>query len=171
MSLDWTNAEYADGPKLAAWLADEGYTFDKNLHPTEDRAIRYWLKGRAAKLATVDAVLCKVGRHICELPDEVWCEKPLQHRPRIPAGVKEEAIRRLREGSTVEAEARRIGCSPKTVQQWSTAAGVAEEKRKAHERRKQAVLAMLRSGNHRMIDVHRETGVSLSTIDRWRTAA
>ena len=80
--LDWTCAEWADGPKLAAWLETR---VKVSLYPdTVGRAICRWRTGVAAEFWTVDRVLVAVGMHPADLPESVWRTPPRKVRARPP---------------------------------------------------------------------------------------
>lgn len=75
MKLDWTNAEWANGPKLARWCEENGIVFER-----KDDSLVEWKRGRNPQVFTVDKMMTRNLRHISELPDSVWCESPKKNR-------------------------------------------------------------------------------------------
>ncbi len=68
VKLDWTNAEQANGRKLANWCRAN------NVVPYNIDAYRKWERGQNPLIDTVDKLMVYNYRHICELPDEIWME-------------------------------------------------------------------------------------------------
>lgn len=69
---DWTTSNWADGPKVAAWVKAHGHL--RNLPSSDSRVSRVaqWEKGVKAGVAALDRMLTSFGRHLSELPDDVW---------------------------------------------------------------------------------------------------
>ena len=125
VSLTYENADYADGPKLAAWLETR---VKVSLYPdTVGRAICRWRTGVAAEFWTVDRVLVAVGFMPADLPDEVWCDPPRKVRTRPPkrrAGIGGKKLtpaqvleirREARCGVKKRVLAERFGVCPRTI--------------------------------------------------------
>lgn len=125
--LDWTNGEWINGPKLAAWLKERdrlptpnGGDCDKG---TEidwlRRRINYWASGEQASLAAADRWLTFLGCHISELPDHFWepnrkrgvSTTTRAQRHRVVAWMKEH-------GASRAATAQEFGLHPRTVLRW-----------------------------------------------------
>jgi hypothetical protein len=71
---DWTNAEKADGPKVAAWIIDNVPGVNSMNDPDAARRLRDWHKGAQVGVYALDRVLTRHGLHLSCLPDDVWCE-------------------------------------------------------------------------------------------------
>lgn len=123
--LDWTNGEWVNGPKLAAWLKER----DRLPLPCDDRCtevewlrrrINYWESGGQASLATVDRWLSFLGCHISELPDHFW--EPMAPRRVRPHSTPEERQRVLawmeEHGANQRKTADEFGLAAKTVESW-----------------------------------------------------
>jgi hypothetical protein len=109
VTLDHTNAEWADGPKVAAWL--EGRV-KVSLYPGWlGRAIARWRAGNCANFYTVDKVLTKVGYMPSDLPEDVWRDSPLNYRRPVPRGRKlsEGDVRDIRVRLAAGASQRELG--------------------------------------------------------------
>lgn len=165
---DWTNAEWADGPRFAAWLEAEGIKFHRDDEANWYHDVPLWRKGRNVKIGTVDAILISRFRHLSEIPDEVWTDKKPQFAKRYPPEVKAEVLANVAAGTTCAEEARRLGIAEKTVQWWARCNGVVPVTRLEHKRRTKRARELMEAGV-RQIEIHRETGIALSTLDRWRT--
>jgi hypothetical protein len=70
--LTWQNATGADGLKVLAWFEEhiprEKWEHDETLR----RAMIDWRKGRRVTFRGLDAYLTRYGRHVSELPEDVW---------------------------------------------------------------------------------------------------
>lgn len=74
---DWTTAEFADGPKFAAWLRTKD--LPEGTKKTGEVASLYrrlsaWEAGERVKLASADRWLTYLGLHLSETPDDLWLE-------------------------------------------------------------------------------------------------
>jgi hypothetical protein len=104
MSLTWTNATYANGPKVVAWL-------ERWKVPTPSHPCREWREGGQATVAAVDRIVTRNGLHLSVLPDEVWePRRPRVRRSNVAAVLAADE----RTGSRREA-ARVTGLSRSTV--------------------------------------------------------
>ncbi len=83
MTLSWQNAKAADGPALYRWLEVRG-ELDRARFVGQ-RAILRWERGGQAKFEAVDRVLTALGRHVSELPDDIWREYDPWHWQREAA--------------------------------------------------------------------------------------
>jgi hypothetical protein len=77
MNGSWLESTYVRGEVLVEWLDANGHltprgAFDDRFHSNDARHVRKWRVGGAATVWTVDRVLCRLGRHLHELPDEAW---------------------------------------------------------------------------------------------------
>jgi hypothetical protein len=131
MSLDWTNAEAADGPKLAEWLEDgrmpppRRWTEEDSLPQNLRRRVTAWKTGEQASFGCVDKYLTFLGYHVSELPDDVWVPKhPRVTKQGHPAEVRERALTLLREDPSCRRVGRKIGVSERSVRSWARKAGV-----------------------------------------------
>jgi hypothetical protein len=73
--MSWETAEWADGPKVAAWLKDhldKTYPDWKRKCPNLDRAWRRWTSGERASVWSLDNHLTPLGLHVQDIPDDVW---------------------------------------------------------------------------------------------------
>jgi hypothetical protein len=69
-ALDWTTAQWADGPALMTWLDARARVVAPD--PTVRRRIERWRAGGQASLALVDELLTRLDCSLCEVPDHVW---------------------------------------------------------------------------------------------------
>lgn len=129
MSLTHETAEWADGPRLCAWLQE------KDINPHHfgafGRRATDWRRGAAADFYTVDRLLCAAGWHPSDLPESVWRDAPLRvPRPgrvrriaqsnrggpvKLSAELALEIRREVRGGASQGGLARRYGVSRKTI--------------------------------------------------------
>jgi DNA-binding NarL/FixJ family response regulator len=166
-------AEWADGKKLAEWLYENkilGNERDpewKNIH----RRVRIYASGSEdASLDVVDRIMVKARSHISEIPDEVWLTQR-RSRPRETKAtpeMREEAVRRVKEGETMVAVAKSMGVKAKTVQTWVFRAGVSVRSLREEERqrRMREVFRLLDEGLT-PTEIHRETGIARHSIYDW----
>lgn len=74
--LDWMNANYADGPKLARWfdraLCDLGHSLDGREYEGFNRRIQAWRQGDQVAFKTVDRYCVLFDLHPSMIPDNVW---------------------------------------------------------------------------------------------------
>jgi hypothetical protein len=70
MNGSWDSSLRARGVPLAEWL-EQNCRMD-NCTQTVQRRMSDWRKGGSALFWTVDELLTKMGRHVSELPPEVW---------------------------------------------------------------------------------------------------
>lgn len=95
VTVDWTTARWADGPKVAAWLEERvsvSYYSDRF-----GRAVCRWRAGGQADFFVLDSVLAEAHFHPSDLPDDVWTEKAPNRQPRVPK-------RRANTGAKLNAE-------------------------------------------------------------------
>lgn len=79
MTVTWMDAKAADGPKVVEWL--EARVELKDLNSDRRRRLADWRRpGALAKFDAVDRTLTYFGRHISELPDDVWLDKGFKLR-------------------------------------------------------------------------------------------
>lgn len=69
----WAYCECLDGRALAAWIEDHVTDLGAQLNG-QTRTVQRWRNGASARIWTVDEVLTALGRHLSELPDEVWID-------------------------------------------------------------------------------------------------
>jgi hypothetical protein len=70
--LSYENAEWANGPKLVAWLERHGADLG-GFHDTQLRMIQRWRAGAQANFYAIDAVLISLGLHPSMVSPNVWC--------------------------------------------------------------------------------------------------
>jgi hypothetical protein len=70
------NPDWYDGPKLAEWICAKGVLDELHYRSPSWRAVNRWKNGSAASVYAVDRVLCEVGMHISEIPDEFATDDP-----------------------------------------------------------------------------------------------
>jgi hypothetical protein len=68
MTLDWTNAQWANGPKFVKWCEEN------NIEYYRDDVHNKWKQGRNVQIGTVDKLMVFNLRHISELPDDIWID-------------------------------------------------------------------------------------------------
>jgi hypothetical protein len=90
-SRDHTDAEWADGPKLLAWMRSEHIPI---IAPTDSwkRKVRRWNRGAQARIWDVDALLTRAGVPITLMPDEIWREYDNGRRRRPTAAEPDLAV-------------------------------------------------------------------------------
>src|SRR4051812_27049294 len=70
-ALDHTNADWAHGPALTAWL-DTVTRVDLGAPKIRKRVFR-WRCGALASFWLVDEMLSDAGMHVSQVPCEIWC--------------------------------------------------------------------------------------------------
>jgi hypothetical protein len=129
VNLTHETAEWADGPRLCAWLGEKG--INPHHYGTMGRRATDWRRGSAADFYTVDRLLVAAGWHPSDLPESVWRDSPLNYRnlvaqpgksrPGNRSGAKltAESVSQLRRerlaGATYAVLAERYGVSVKSV--------------------------------------------------------
>lgn len=114
--VDWTNADFADGPTLAAW-------FDANV-PEGQRermvgsSLRRWRRGESAGFELVDRHVTALGFHVSELPGGVWRRGRFQGDVPRSKGPRAEALAMLADGHRPKDVADRLAVPVGTVRQW-----------------------------------------------------
>ena len=81
MSLTYETAQWADGPRLYAWLREKGV--NPHHYGAMGRRATDWRRGSAADFYTVDRLLTAAGLHAHEAPESMWREAPRPAR-RVP---------------------------------------------------------------------------------------
>ncbi len=72
-AIDWTNAQHADGPELAAWIQEKLKDSPEGRgNDSLSRSIRKWAAGGRAEFHSVDRWLTRAGLHPSEAPEHVW---------------------------------------------------------------------------------------------------
>lgn len=82
-----------DGPRLYAWLCENGLENVETQLGFHARAARHWRDGGGAGLSTIDAVLTKLDLHLDLLPDDLRPEAeetlpPPREKRRRPSNAK-----------------------------------------------------------------------------------
>jgi hypothetical protein len=88
---NWMTAKSANGPMLVEWLVRENY-LEPSLSARSGYALRRsaahvnadsftrrlydWRRGAWPAFTTVDRYITALGRHVSELPDEIWSDEP-----------------------------------------------------------------------------------------------
>ena len=78
-ALDFTDAKWADGAALLAWLDSLGINV-RPFDPSWKRKLERWRAGHKARFYDVDRILVKacwhssrhVSLHVCQVPGDVW---------------------------------------------------------------------------------------------------
>lgn len=82
--LDWQTANTADGVKVLVWFEEhiprEKWRRDESLR----RAMLNWGLGSHITFGSLDRYLSKYGRHVSELPDDVWVRGYARQNHREP---------------------------------------------------------------------------------------
>ncbi len=116
-----TERDWLSGPGLYSWLLQNGLDHIELQLGYHARMARHWRDGGTAHVYSADAVLCKLGLHLSEIPDELWIEDPRKGR-RITPEMCDEIKRRITElGQPIKVVAREVGCDPKTVRRYGGA--------------------------------------------------
>lgn len=116
----WANADFADGPKLAAWLKEHRLPIDSKNEADRRRnrdlsaffrRLNRWEHGENPSIWTVDRFLTMLGFHLNDAPDDVW----LRNVARV------EALELLKSATdlTRTAIADRVGTSKERVDEWA----------------------------------------------------
>ena len=120
MTLDWTNAGYANGPKIVAWLESTDMLPD-HLHDSTARRFYSWRMGGQATYDAVDRVLVSLGMHPSEAPDDMWEERT----PRIPRPERlEQAVALYRTGANLSQCERQTGIHPRRLKAEAIELGI-----------------------------------------------
>lgn len=118
---DWTEAESADGPKLAAWLRQADRLPSTGGCEGEIgslfNAVSRWERGERASLCSVDHWLTMLGLHISQVPDEVWSLETVRSA-NSPHPRRAEGLEMLEEELSVREISRRLDVAPATVRSW-----------------------------------------------------
>ncbi len=121
---DWTNADHADGPALAAWLTENNYlpSHEHNgPHESLHTAVRRWRNGDRATIESADRWLTYQGLHLSQVPDDCWREPiPRKVSQRDPVR-SATALAAVAMGASYTEAARLIGANRKTVRGWHRA--------------------------------------------------
>jgi hypothetical protein len=90
VSLDWTNAEYANACRLYDWFRQQ---FRLHAIGRDHHVYRRWQDAahhagwhkidRTVELGTVDFWCTQFGWHIQDLPNSVWCHPPRNKKVRV----------------------------------------------------------------------------------------
>ena len=173
---DWTNGEWVDATKFVAWLNEHGITFsERGPYDTEARRVRRYVDGeaKAASLAAVDRILTSAGRHISELPDDLWLERPPRRQGRVvPIDVRKKAVEMYASGMSAGVVGKELGVDPKSVRMWAFRDDVntLETKAAMREQKRKQVLELVAAGKT-PTEISREVGVHRRTVYDWRKAA
>lgn len=106
--------EWLNGPGFVRWL--EEHCNVSQLEDNRQRTLRHYRAGAQASLASADRILTALGRHLNELPDELWDSN--RRNARKPHAVKVSALRALADGTPVGQVAREAGVSTSTIRYW-----------------------------------------------------
>lgn len=110
---------WLDGPGFAAWL-EENTDLVPERGSCLEKSIQLWRDGAKPSVFTADDLLTPLGRHLSELPDELYVDPPPIGRATPPA-VKEEALEALRGGERPASVASRLGVTKVSVYRWRAA--------------------------------------------------
>lgn len=131
-------ANYCDGPKLMAWLRE----VEPHLWESEDnhgntgsvtrtlggrwnRRFYDWDRGSQPDVWTVDKLCVSLGRHLLEIPDDVFLLERRKKRPSVrkPNIDKAKALDMIVEGYLPTEIAREVGVTAHTVNKWKRQQG------------------------------------------------
>lgn len=71
----WETARCADARKVWEWVVLKPGGRELTVQKTAiARRMRFWKRGGKADFYAVDRVLHAIGRHPCELPEDVWLD-------------------------------------------------------------------------------------------------
>lgn len=112
--------KWLDGPRLVEWLLEKGVP---RSHPDETiaRAIFRWsVAGARANVFAVDAHLTALGLHLCEVPEDLYCDPS----PRVGGQnayskeLKAQILKEAAKGIPSPALSKRFGVAPGTINTW-----------------------------------------------------
>lgn len=117
---DFTNANSAHGPTVAAWFRDgrlpEAGGGDKQIHSLY-AAVSRWERGYPASFSSLDRWVTFIGSHVSCIPEEAWRAERVDW-VRGPHPQREEGLRLLRSGLSVREIADRLHVAPSSVRTW-----------------------------------------------------
>lgn len=118
-----TSKDWLDGPGLVAWCRERNILPRENTHGYLSKRFREWEQGCAANVYTVDALMVKEGRHLSELPDELWRSSPKRPTRKnafapYPKALRQQVLYALKQGLTPTLVSREFGIGVRTVQNW-----------------------------------------------------
>lgn len=116
--LDPDEACWLDGPAFARWLHNNGLDPWSRLGEDTARMVRRWREGDAVNLGSADSILVALGHHLNDVPSECWRDRPPKGAQRVPALVKDGAIKDFKKGVPPSAIAERYGVSSRAVRKW-----------------------------------------------------
>ena len=130
-------AEYCSGPKLMAWLREvEPQLWAENsnggngwvktiLGDSWNRRFYAWNRGAQAHVWTVDKLMVALGRHLLEIPEEVWEYKSNKggNSKFVNNKDKAKALDMIAEGYLPTEIAREVGVTAHTVNKWKRQQG------------------------------------------------
>jgi hypothetical protein len=138
---------YLDGPRLVEWLEAEGLVYideddrrstcglrsegsyctayDMDGRQSFMRRFSEWRSGSTASVYTVDEFLIARGRHLSELPDDLYVS---HRRATVESGVRSEAVALYAAGVGPREVGRRLGVNESSVDRWARRAGLPYQK-------------------------------------------
>lgn len=110
-------ATHLDGPKLVEWLESEHLVTEEyepgQVSKTQRDTLNRWRRGRPADVGVADRLLIDLGRHIEELPDDVFLDR---RRGEVDHETRDRILELHENGSWSRREIGAIvGVSPQTV--------------------------------------------------------
>lgn len=115
-------SDWLDGPKLVAWLEEEGFLRDARaqLGDAHVEAVRKWRDGRAANVYSADELLLCLGLTIAQLPESVYRENPRLGVAvqQIDIETTERIVALAEKGKNFSQIAREVGCDSKTAARY-----------------------------------------------------
>lgn len=123
--MNWSEADYFDGPGLVRWIEDEGafrtHTIHQRLGSSLARRLYTWRTGGAADERTAEKVLHKLDLCLRWVPDEICRAKPRRSFEADPETI--ERIKKMagKDWSFTEIGAI-VGVSRTTVRKYARAA-------------------------------------------------
>jgi DNA invertase Pin-like site-specific DNA recombinase len=109
--------DWLDGPRFVVWLEENGlFNVNLQLGSGLERRFRDWRRGAAASVYTADRALVRLGRHLSEIPDDLFTRPPIvSDAAPITEEQINEIVRRAEAGEAVSDIARAVGVCRATV--------------------------------------------------------
>lgn len=110
-------SDWLDGPKLVAWMEENGLDCPKRQLGAYEYRVRRWKQGSAASVWVADDVLTTIGCCLGELPDDLYREPPMRNK--IPPATARKAVKLIESGMNPTDAARVLRIDPKTAARYA----------------------------------------------------